>query len=71
MTDKCCKTCKHWDRDQARDAAGRTRGNWAAPCLYPIPILPESFRSFGNILKIELQWMAAGYGRRCEVWEKL
>ncbi len=71
MTDKCCKTCKHWDRDQAKDAAGRIRGNWVAPCLYPIPILPESSAFYGSKVIANLRPMAAGYGLKCEAWEKL
>lgn len=60
---KCCKTCKYWDRDQAKDTAGRIRSNRVAPCLYPMPKLPASFDRY---YKKELRWMAANYGKECE-----
>ncbi len=71
MKNKYCKTCKHWDRDKARDAAGRIRGNWVAPCLYPMPVLPESFGVYGSKVDVNRRPMAAGYGLKCEAWEEL
>lgn len=36
-TDVRCGTCAYWDRDAAKDAAGRVRGDRVAKCLWTIP----------------------------------
>ncbi len=68
---KCCKTCKHWDRDKARDKGARIRSDRVAPCLFILPKLPESIGSFGSKKDKELRWMAAGYGLSCETHESI
>lgn len=44
---KCCKNCKHWDRDKARSPSGRIMKNRYAPCSYRPRILPKSFDGGG------------------------
>lgn len=63
--EKCCKTCKHWDADFAKDKAGRIRRESVAKCNYELPALPESI---SNVPKIG--WMAACYGKRCDCYEQ-
>lgn len=39
MTTKvCCGTCALWDRDAAKDKAGRVCAYLAADCLWPSPV---------------------------------
>jgi len=62
-----CGNCKHWDIDKAKDAAGRVSANRVAPCLYPIPPMPESARQYTHI---QTAFMCKTYGTRCPVWEE-
>jgi hypothetical protein len=67
MITVCCGTCKHWDRESAKDGAGRVRADRVAKCKWPIPVMPTS-------LSFSTKTLTAGYmskvdGVGCRCWE--
>ena len=47
MNKQCCGTCALWDRDAAKDSAGRLRGHWTAQCLWKsTEVYPASVRDY-------------------------
>jgi hypothetical protein len=65
LVDRRCGTCKWWDRDAAKDKAGRVRADWGAECQWPVPKLPSSTRQSG----IALWPMTRNGGTACPCWE--
>lgn len=62
-----CRDCQWWDIDAARDKAGRVRRK-PAPCLAPLPVLPESHMLFyGRQVLIP---MRATEGTDCPLFQK-
>jgi hypothetical protein len=66
--DKRCGTCGLWDREKAKDAAGRVRKDRMAKCLWPMPVLPESMPSWQRAQLVP-GWMACDYGKNCPCWK--
>ena len=74
-TKRRCKTCLHWDRPRAEDAAGRVRSNRVARCRWwlaaPVADLPIPTWLHDAIIQwTALRWHAtkATDGTNCPVW---
>ena len=73
MTERCCKTCRHWDAASATDSRGRSRKHWGARCLWHGH---ESWLAEGNlpdwlesaIKGIGRPLLVANSGRDCRAW---
>jgi hypothetical protein len=63
--EQCCKNCKYWDTEYAKDKAGRIRKNTVAKCLFELPKLPASLRNAP-----QQGWMASTYGTNCKCYEQ-
>jgi len=63
--EQCCKNCKYWDTEHAKDKAGRIRKDTVAKCLLELPKLPASLRNAP-----QQGWMASTYGTDCKCYEQ-
>jgi len=76
MKNQCCKTCNHWDRASAEDAAGRVRPDRVARCEWT----RHKVESLDAILpmwlskEVLVDWAGRPYtgatdGAECRGWE--
>lgn len=61
---KCCGTCRYWDIDAARNAAGAVRPDIYASCRVPV-VLPASVLGLG----VTLRAMPRNLGGNCRLYE--
>lgn len=64
---RTCGTCSLWDRDKARDSAGRIRANRVAPCLWVADIKLPASVAF-TAIHLKPKYMARDYGLDCPCW---
>ena len=62
---QCCRNCRWWDIDSARDKAGRVRSDRVARCQWPAPPLPQA----ASLSRIHLGWVGPHDGKRCECFQ--
>lgn len=67
-----CKTCVHWDRDEAKDKAGRIRSSRTATCHFVLPPLPDSYYdNWYSRKERSPRPMCATDGAECKTYEVL
>lgn len=69
--ERCCKTCRYWDADAARDKAGRIRSDRVSACLWEHEIIaPHWFwkHRVGNYVGKYERFTSASDGAKCNCW---
>lgn len=59
-----CRSCKHFPLERVKDKAGRVRKDRVAPCMWPIPVMPEGISG-----ELTRRWMTTLNGGNCPCWE--